>query len=130
MIVIDASVALNACLSDVAFAPLESEELAAPNLLWSEVLSVLHEMRWRREISSELASHACERLREAPIARRRPARLSTEAWRVADEFGWAKTHDAEYVALANLLGCRLVTIDARLRRTASRLVDVVGPTEL
>lgn len=44
--------------------------------------------------------------------------------------GWAKTYDAEYVALAHLLGSRLLTLDARLRRTASRLVEILGPTEL
>jgi hypothetical protein len=34
------------------------------------------------------------------------------------------------VALASLLGCRLVTVDARLRCGAERLGFVVGPTEL
>jgi predicted nucleic acid-binding protein len=36
----------------------------------------------------------------------------------------------EDVALARLLGCRLLTLDARLHRTASRLIDVVGPSDL
>jgi len=44
--------------------------------------------------------------------------------------GWAKTYDAEYVALARLLSCRLVTLDARLRRGADRLGFVVAPQEL
>jgi predicted nucleic acid-binding protein len=56
--------------------------------------------------------------------------LAEEAWRIADELGWAKTYDAEYVALASLLDCRLVTVDGRLRRGADRLGFVVGPTEL
>jgi integrase len=37
------------------------------------------------------------------------------------EFGWAKTYGANYVALARLLDCRLVTLDARLRRGTARL---------
>lgn len=49
---------------------------------------------------------------------------------MADEFGWAKTYDAEYVALALLLKCRLVTVDARLRRATERLGITIGPTEL
>jgi len=56
--------------------------------------------------------------------------LGAEAWRIADELGWAKTFDAEYVALAGLLGCRLVTLDARLRRGADRSGRVTSPTEL
>jgi len=43
---------------------------------------------------------------------------------------WAKTYDAEYVALALLLGTRVVTLDARLRQGADRLGCVVGPHEL
>jgi predicted nucleic acid-binding protein len=49
---------------------------------------------------------------------------------VAEEFGWAKTYDAEYVALAKIEGCRLVTLDGRLRRGADRLGFVVTPAEL
>lgn len=49
---------------------------------------------------------------------------------MADVLGWAKTYDAEYVALAALLKCRLVTLDARLRRGANWLGLVVGPAEL
>ena len=67
---------------------------------------------------------------KAPIRRRRPPRLHREAWKVADELGWAKTYDAEYVALARILRCPLLTIDARLKRGASRLVRVVGPADL
>jgi len=53
-----------------------------------------------------------------------------EAWRIADELGWAKTYDAEFVALAALLDCQLVTLDLRLRRGAAGLGFVVTPTEL
>ena len=52
------------------------------------------------------------------VGTRRHARLTLEAWRIADELGWAKTYDAQYVALAHMLGSRLLTLDARLRRTA------------
>lgn len=52
------------------------------------------------------------------------------AWQIAEDFGWAKTYDAEYVALAKELDCRLVTFDGRLRRGANRLGFVVTPAEL
>jgi predicted nucleic acid-binding protein len=64
------------------------------------------------------------------VERLAPPELADEAWRIADELGWAKTYDAEYLALASLLDCRLVTVDGRLRRGADRLGFVFGPTEL
>jgi predicted nucleic acid-binding protein len=53
-----------------------------------------------------------------------------EAWRVADEFGWGKTYDAQCVALASILGCQLVTLDGRLRRGTERLGFFVEPAEI
>lgn len=91
---------------------------------------MIHELGWRREISSPLASAAFDALLAAPIARRAPPRLRQEAWRVADDLGWAKTYDAEYVALARMLACRLFTVDDRLRRSAGRIVEVIGPGDL
>jgi predicted nucleic acid-binding protein len=130
VLVIDASAAVQASLSTDGFALLRSEELVAPGLLWSEGLSVLHEMGWRGTISRTLADQALTRFVSAPIVTRRPSRLAEEAWRVADELGWAKTYDAEYLALARLLRCRLLTLDGRLQRRASSVVEIVGPTDL
>ena len=71
------------------------------------------------------------RLERCPVAvRNLRRRLGYRAWELADRLGFAKTYDAEYLALADLLGCRVVTIDGRLRRGADRLGLVVLPTEL
>jgi predicted nucleic acid-binding protein len=118
-LVIDASAAVQASLPSGGFAFLNQEELVAPALLWSEVSSVLHEMAWRGTVSRAIGRDALQRFLVAPISARRHARLTPEAWRIADELGWAKTWDAEYVAFARLLRSRLLTLDARLRRTAS-----------
>ena len=64
------------------------------------------------------------------MQRREPPELGEMAWGLAVELGWAKTYDAEYLALASLLGCRVVTLDRRLRRGADRLGLVVSPEEL
>jgi len=130
VLVIDASSAVQASLSVDGFLLLGGETLVAPALLWSEVSSVLHELAWRGSVSGQLAREALGRFLAASIAPRRPARLASEAWRLADRFGWAKTYDAEYVALARLLRCRLLTLDARLRRTASGVVEILGPGDL
>jgi len=76
-------------------------------------------------------SEALERLESLPIAvataddahRRRALELTRS-------LGWAKTYDAEYLAVAQALGCALLTVDARLMRGAGHIVEIVGPEAL
>jgi predicted nucleic acid-binding protein len=130
VLVIDASVALSAALTRDGFARLAGHDLVAPPLLWSEVLSTLREHAWRQDISSEQAARSLDAFLAAPIRRRGARGLAREAWWVAEELGWAKTYDAEYVALARLERCPLLTRDGRLRRGAARVVECVGPADL
>jgi predicted nucleic acid-binding protein len=130
VLVLDASVALAASFVPDGFDDLGAAPLVAPPLMWSEGRSALHELLWRGEVSAGDAEVTRRRLESCPVERVEREDLGPEAWRTAGELGWAKTYDAEYVALARILGCRLVTLDARLRRGAERLGLVVGPTEL
>lgn len=130
MIVLDASAALDALLVPEGVGSLASQDLRAPPLLWSEVTSSLREAAWRRLLSKEAALEGIARLEKAPIKRDSPKGLHLEAWRIAEQLGWAKTYDAEYVALAKLLDARLLTRDARLKRAAEHLVEIVGPTQV
>jgi predicted nucleic acid-binding protein len=130
VLVVDASLIVTWCTGDRDLDELAPGARCAPALMWSEARSALHERRWRNELGEEHARRARARLDEVDVKPATHARLADEAWRVADELGWAKTYDAEYVALASLLKCRLVTVDGRLRRAADRLGLVVGPTEL
>jgi predicted nucleic acid-binding protein len=118
--------AIPACLTDAGFTILPDDDLVAPVLLWSETRSVLHELVWRREITAADGEAARRMLEVAPVRRIDDERLGGEA----DTLGWGRTYDAEYVALARLLGCRLVTLDARLRRRTDRLGLVVLVEEL
>ncbi len=130
MLVVDASLVVAWSLARGELDQLLADELCAPALMWSEATSVLHERAWRGDLGTGAARRARSRLQAVPVKPRAHPRLSEQAWRIADELGWAKTYDAEYVALASLLRCRLVTVDARLRRGAERLGFVLGPTEL
>jgi len=130
MLVIDASAALYLLASEDGLEPLADLALTAPALMWSEVTSVLNEMRWRGDISVPLADATFDRLLASPIDRYASDELYSEAREIARRLGWAKTYDAEYVALARSLDVRLVTRDERLRRGAGRLITVVGPDDL
>jgi predicted nucleic acid-binding protein len=130
MLVVDASVAVAACHTPMGFATLRGHELVAPQLMLIEASSVLHEMAWREEITKPRAETMLGRLLKAPVKIRMPADLIRSAWRVADELGWAKTYDAQYVALAQILNCRLVSVDERLLRGVARLDIAVRPREL
>lgn len=129
MLVVDASVVLPASGSPEGF-DFFREELIAPALLWSEVRSVLHEAVWRRDVSEQQALRSLESFARSGVRERGHKRLGVTAWRIASDLGFAKTNDAEYLALAELLGCRFVTLDRRLRRGADRLGYVVGLDEI
>jgi predicted nucleic acid-binding protein len=129
-LVVDASVAVAACHTPVGFARLRGHKLVAPQLMMIEASSVLHEMTWREEITKPRATTMLKRLLKAPVELVTPDNLTREAWRVADELGWAKTYDAHYVALAKMLNCRLVSIDERLIRGVARLNIAVRPRGL
>ncbi len=130
MLVIDASFAAAASMTPEGLKRLEGRGAVAPALLWSEAMSVLHKLMWRKTISAELAATAFRRLQRAPRRLRQPARLREEAWEIATRLGWAKTYDAEYLALARLLDCPLLTIDAGLALTGAREARIMQPIDL
>ena len=142
-LVVDATVVVAACLAaGDGFAFFSDEALLAPDLMWWEAGSTLHEYLWRLEARRPTPDMptlqrgdvltGLDRLRRAPVERAAATEdLLDEAWRVANRCGFARLYDAAYVALAIQRGARLVTLDGRLRTgPASRLAAIVGPTEL
>jgi predicted nucleic acid-binding protein len=133
VLVVDANVVVEVTLERFGVTALDAlgdEQLVAPWLLWSEVPAALSAMVFRAEISRELGESALERLETIKVEPVHPDGLIGEAWRIAKARGWAKTYDAEYLALARLLSCRLVTLDGPLWRATRNLGYVVTPDEL
>ncbi len=128
-LVIDASAALDLVSASERLIALAAFDLVAPRLMWSEATSVLHEAVWRRDVPVDAADEIRRRLRAAPIRLADSDGLLDLAWSVSERLGWARTYDAEYVALAELLGCDLFTSDLRLARGAARIVGVRTPAE-
>ena len=119
--VIDATAAVTASTEPDGWGVLSSHELVAPPLLWPEVRSVLHRGTVIAGVLRSVADRSRLRFERAPIQELNPDALSSTVWEIADELGWAKTYDAEYLALARLLGAPLLTLDSRMRRAAERL---------
>ena len=97
-------------------------ELLAPTRLRSQTLSVLHEAVHRGEFSEEVALESLNRIWAMPIRLLGDAVLRRNAWRIAEELGWAETYDAEYVALTKLQADAFVTLDEDLARQVERIV--------
>jgi predicted nucleic acid-binding protein len=129
-LVVDATVVVTSIASADGFKALGEKDLVAPALMWSEARSTLHLGLLKGKVSAEHAAAQHEQLETCPVRIAEEPKLGREAWAIAEQFGWGRTYDAEYVALAQILGCRLVTLDGGLRRGAERLGFVVTPSEL
>jgi len=126
LIVVDASVLVKALLHDGRARPrLGSEELHAPDLLDLEVVSTLRGLVLGREILEPGARRTLSELGALVLTRHSASPLVPRIWELRSNL---TAYDACYVALAERLGCDLVTADARIARAPGLrcTVDVVS----
>lgn len=130
MIVVDASaiVALvrrdEPAADDVArVLAVSVRRLHAPHLLDLEVASALRKVVLGRAVSRQRATQALHDFQQLPIVRWEHRALLSRVWALRDTL---TAYDAAYVALAEALGARLLTLDARLARAATRRIEVVA----
>lgn len=114
MIVLDASAVVLGLLNDGdARQSLAREHVAVPHLADSEVLNAIRARLLRGEIDAADASTAVDRWSRLGVRRFAVVDLLARIWELRDNL---TAYDATYVALAEGLGCDLVTADGRLAR--------------
>ena len=109
---VDASAAVSALLQNGdARQMLTENRLAAPHLVDAEVVQTLRRLTLRGLMAADDAEQAVHRWTRLGIERFPLVGLATRMWALRDNLS---AYDAAYVALAETLGCPLLTADARL----------------
>lgn len=97
--------------------------MVSPDLVNVETMSVLRRLEAGGILSRTRAAQAFADLERAPLRRVPTAPLLRRAWALRSH---VSSYDACYVALAQQLGCPLVTADLRLARGAGAPVPIVA----
>jgi predicted nucleic acid-binding protein len=116
VLVVDASVLAPAVADagpdgDACRARLKGHDLAAPDLLRVEVASVLRRQLAHGALSARQAANAIDDLLQLPVEIYPTTPLLWRTWQLRDNL---TAYDSCYVALAEALGCPLITADHRL----------------
>jgi predicted nucleic acid-binding protein len=121
VIVVDASVLSSVVGDDGAAGQLARRRLlragdaSIPDLADVETVAVLRKQWLAGALSVRRFQQAVEDLISLPMSRYPTARLMLRAYELRSN---VTAYDAAYVALAEVLGCTLLTADARLSRAA------------
>lgn len=128
MQVVDASVVFAAFLDDGDLGRWSAQRLteagiAAPHLMMFEIANVIRRTTARGKIPRQSAQPRCTGWR-CCASRSCPSACSLHGWELRENI---TTYDASYVAAAELLGCRLVTLDRRLASAPGPRCEIVTP---
>jgi predicted nucleic acid-binding protein len=98
-----------------------TDTVVAAQLLKPECASVIHESVGNRRISGDQAQVAIHRLAALPVETHADPAQFIRATELAARFRLAKAYDTQYLAVAQLAGVELVTIDGGMRQRAVEL---------
>ena len=114
MIVVDASAAVAALLNaGPARRAMGSDQLHAPHLVDSEVANAMRRQVGGGRLAPDDAWRALQTWRQVGVTRHPVIGLLERVWELRDNLS---AYDASYIALAEELGCSLLTCDGRLGR--------------
>lgn len=123
MIVIDASAAVLGLLNDGdARRSLASAAVAVPHLADSEVANALRSQVLRGTANEREARRALDRWARLGIRRFAVHGLLARVWALRENL---TAYDATYVALAETIGCELLTADRRLASSPGPTCPIV-----
>lgn len=103
----------------------EQRAIICPALLTFEVTNALHQ-QWRHSLlTAATVEQLIHILHNLPIVIQTHLELHTRAAMLAQQLNLGAAYDAHYVALAQLFGAELWTLDARLHRRFSEITPLV-----
>lgn len=92
----------------------DGREVVTAPLFFAEVTSVIREHVYFRRISPTEGEEAFQIFLSLPVRSVAPANLQPRAWELAKAHNLRRAYDAQYLAVAAILGCELWTADQRL----------------
>jgi predicted nucleic acid-binding protein len=103
---------------------LDGAELAAPDLLWYDVANIIRRCELTAVVGSDQAAQAHTDLLELAIEPWPYEILARRAWELRRNLS---IYDAGYVALAELIGATLVTLDRRIQGAPGVRCAIAAP---
>src|SRR3954454_2411976 len=122
--VVDCETLLRVAAGEIEVAA--EHQLVAPTLVRSQALSALYEAYRRGELSAAEGIERVTRMNSLKVRFLGDKVLQRTAWRVAEQLGWERTYDAEFVALTRLQADAFVTSDGHLAEAVSDLVQTAA----